>query len=228
MKHLKLPLILVTLILTVTCCVSCIPIDFLGESSNSDIPQITVDKTKLQFECGKKAYDELILAADICEYIGDAVYGAWYFAIYSDGYGLGYNADLALQDLSDEVGISVSDLKVAATVYLGEELDDYVQIYLDDFDCTVDMTIIALEENGTIDKLNTALGNAKAELKTMTAEYSDYSEYPNLKSLYSKVDSYATFLKSPTGSFEQLATTLEKYETEIRTLRSDLEFVFED
>ena len=43
-----------------------------------------------------------------------------------------------------------------------------------------------LEKNGTVDKLDTALANAKAELKTMTQEYSDYSEYPTLKSYLEK------------------------------------------
>ena len=82
--------------------------------------------------------------------------------------------------------------------------------------------------NGTVQRLNDALANAKNELKTMTQEYSDYSEYPNLKSYYSEVSSYAEFAQNPNGSFEQLKTTIETYEREIRTYKSDMSFVFED
>lgn len=183
------------------------------------------DKTQAQYECGKKAYDELVKASDICEEMGDVIYNAWYFAIYeADDYG----KSMILSEFCDVVGLTESEIKAGAAQVLPENLVSVVYVYLGEFDYAVNIVIAALEENGTVDKLDTALANAKAELKTMTQEYSDYSEYPTLKSLYSKTDSYATFLKSPTGSFQQLKTTIENYENDIRTCRSDLAFIFEE
>lgn len=217
-------------LITLSLCVALVLLSFVGCGSSSDNnaeSEKTPDKTQVQYECGKSAYDELSKAAEICAKMGDAVYGAWYFAIYEADYDLLDSSEDALYDLSDKVGVSVDDLTVAAEEYLGD-LAGFVQIYLDDFNYTVHIVSKALEINGTVTELDTALSNSKAQLKTMTQEYSDYDQYPMLKSLYSEIDSYASFLKAPTGSFEQLKTTIEKYETNIRTYKSDLSFVFED
>lgn len=222
MKIQKILAIILTLCLILSGLVACDS----GNASSTE-QQTEDDKAQAQYECGKTAYDELVLAADLCEYMGSAIYDAWFFAIYKADYGNSDDADVALSDLASEVGISVADLKVGAEVVLGD-FAKFVQIYLDDFEYTVDIVTAALEKNGTVDKLNTAISNAKTELKTMTNKYSDYSEYPTLKSMYSKVDSYATFVKNPSGSFEQLKSTIENYNNEIRTYKADLAFIFED
>ena len=97
----------------------------------------------------------------------------------------------------------------------------------DDYSSTKVVAAFADEVNLTSAELDAALKSAKTELKTMTAEYTDYSEYPKLKSYYAKVNSYAEFCKDSQGSFEQLKTTIQDYENEIRTFRADLEFIFE-
>jgi len=184
-------------------------------------------RTKAQFECAKKTYDELVAASKICEAIGDAVYSAWYFAIYeADEYTV--MSDEKVEAFCEEVGISDSDLKKGLKAYKGDDFVIYLPMYLDDFNDAVWIVLFALEENGVISQMDTSLATAKSELKTMTHEYSDYSHYPNLKSFYTQVNSYAEFLKSPSGSFEQLKVTIENYETGIRTYKADLAFVFEE
>lgn len=42
----------------------------------------------------------------------------------------------------------------------------------------------------------------------MGDKYTDYEYYPKLKEYYSKVCSYYEFVKSPTGSFNQLQGTV--------------------
>ena len=84
------------------------------------------------------------------------------------------------------------------------------------------------EKDGTFAQVETSLANAKEELKTMTQQYSDYKYYPSLKSLYSELDAYAEFLKSPSCSFAQLKNIMSDYESKIRTYQSDLSFIFED
>lgn len=188
-----------------------------------NITTTTISRTQLEYECGKKAYDELIIAADICENMASGIYEAWRFAIYdADDYS-SYNMVSAF---SSETGVSVTDLNKAAEAL--EVSSKVLYILLEDFSSAVTIILKAYEVNGTIERLDGALTHAKAELKTMTQEYSDYSQYPTLKSFYSEVDSYASFLKDPSGSFSQLQTTIENYRNQIRTYKSDLSFVFED
>lgn len=196
-----------------------------AENSKQDSPTVeaTLSKTQLEYECGKKAYDELVTASEICKAMGDGVYGAWYFAIFeADDYS-SYNI---VNEFASATGVSVSDLnKVMESIGYSAQLLPYA---LEDFSTAVVMVEEAYKINGTVERLDNALTQAKNELKTMTQEYSDYSHYPTLKSFYSEIDSYATFLKSPTGSFDQLKSTIENYENQIRTYKSDLSFVFED
>ena len=213
---------LLTAVFTI-CLVSCSLLgDSKGDNPSPSSNQET-NKTQEQYDCGKIAYDELLKASKICENMGDAVYGAWYFAIYEAD---DYSSSTITSAFSSETGISVSDLNKAASAY---EISSTLLPYaLSDFSLAVLITTKAFELNGQTKNLDDSIAKAKEQLKTMTQKYSDYSEYPSLKSLYSKVDSYATFLKSPTGSFEQLKTTIQTYENDIRTLISDLSFIFED
>ena len=64
-------------------------------------------------------------------------------------------------------------------------------------------------------------------MQTLTSVYEDYTYYPKLKELYSAVNSYAEFVITPTGSFEQLADTVNTFENNIRTLQSDVGFLFD-
>ena len=205
-------------------CFSMLLIAFVGCDSKAPAGSTSQDDpTKAQFECGKKAYDELVKASTICEDMGDALYGAWYFAIYEAD---DYSGSSRISAFASETGLSSSDIYA-----VGEEMgynSTLLPYALDDFSTAVYVVLAVYEANGKTEELNTALANAKTELKTMTEKYSDYSQYPSLKSFYSEVDSYATFLKSPSGSFEQLKTTIETYEKSIRTYKSDLSFVFED
>ena len=134
-----------------------------------------------------------------------------------------------MKQACEQTGLSMSELEKGVVACKGSE--DFVQflnLYIADFDESVDIAIYALSANGTLSELEKALNTAKSELKTMTQEYRDYTEYPNLKALYSEVDSYAAFVQNPACSFEQLKTIIEKYETNIRTYKADLAFVFED
>ena len=83
------------------------------------------------------------------------------------------------------------------------------------------------KNNGTYTKAEELLASAKESLKSVTNDYSDYTGYPTLKSYYSEVSSYLEFAKSPSGSFSQLKTTIDNYETKMRTYKSDLSFIFD-
>ena len=178
------------------------------------------NKTEAQFECGKKTYDSLNVASDICIELVTKTYNAWKFAIYDGDEG-------SVSDFADEVNLSEDELRQAFESFSGVP-GSLLFLYLDDISATTWTVIEAYKLNGKIGEMDDAIATAKAELKTMTSKYADYSEYPTLKLYYSEVNSYAEFAKSPECSFEQLKTTMEEYEKEIRTYKADLEFIFED
>lgn len=84
----------------------------------------------------------------------------------------------------------------------------------------------AYKVNGTSDKVSSLLSDAKEALRTISDEYSDYEHYPALKDYYSAVNAYFDFCENPTGSFQQLADTINSYENEAREYQNDLDFVF--
>lgn len=65
-------------------------------------------------------------------------------------------------------------------------------------------------------------------MKKMSEKYSDYEHYPSLKKYYTETKSYFDFCKAPTGSFEQVKTTINDYRNDIREYVSDLDYIFED
>lgn len=183
------------------------------------------EKSRNQYECGKSAYDSLVRSEEICIQMMDSIYNAWRFSIYE---ATDYSGNSRVAAFADEAGLTVNEVKTAFMHVHGAFDFDLVAEALTEFSYAVDIVLQAYIDKGLVTELDGELENAKAELKTMTEKYSDYDEYPMLKTYYSKVNSYAEFVKNPTGSFEQLVTTIETYEKEMRDCRGDLEFVFED
>ena len=199
-----------------------------GDASTEPEVDPAKAKSEAQYACGKKAHEQLNAAADICIEMMDGIYEAWRFAIYDAD---DYSRSSVVLEFASEVGLTKTALETAFVDLFADAgaTDASLMAYsLDNFSIAIAIVGQAYVNNGTVQRLDDALASAKSELKTMTQEYSDYSEYPNLKSYYSEVSSYAEFAKNPSGSFEQLKTTIETYEREIRTYRSDMAFVFED
>lgn len=69
---------------------------------------------------------------------------------------------------------------------------------------------------------------AKAQMKNLSENYSDYEHYPNLKGFYTTTSSFFDFCQNPTGSFEQVKTTINDYRNKARGYISDLDYIFED
>ena len=85
---------------------------------------------------------------------------------------------------------------------------------------------MALDTRGDYDTVKQKMSEAQSILQELTTTYDDYTYYPKLKDYYSAVDSYVSFFLSPTGSFNQLADTINNYENSIRTYQSDVGFLF--
>ena len=195
--------------------------------SKTDIKAAEDKKTQEAFDTAKNAYTALNEASDFVVGVMDSVYGAWYFGIYKADDSTTTNV---ISNLSKETHLSTSELS-AAVKSLTESIG--VSEYLWEFSMTDDWQycLYTVNEayvlNGVIGEIQQKIDTANAALRTMTNEFDDYKHYPTLKDYYAKVTSYFEFAQNPTGSFQQLKDTINSYETDMRTLKSDLSFVFE-
>ena len=150
--------------------------------------------------------------------------------------------------LAKEVSLSADEIRVGAAytvaTMLGENWDEMSQedkdSYIDKADtffsamkddmfsfCVMSITG-AYKANGKVAEAQAALDEAKAQMKTLSQEYSDYEHYPNLKGYYTTTSSFFNFCVDPTGSFEQVKQTINDYKNEARDYISDLDYIFED
>lgn len=88
--------------------------------------------------------------------------------------------------------------------------------------------IYAYQENGVFEVVETLLGDAKQEMKQMSAQFSDYEHYPNLKGFFTNTSALFDYCKSPEGSFEQAKDTINEYRNNARKYKNDLDYLFED
>lgn len=177
-----------------------------------------------QFESANSAYNDIVSASEICIDIMDSIYGAWHFAIYkSDDY-YGVNG---IEEFADATNLSYSDVTKALSDVLGFSNPSASYALLEDFNYAIYIVEEVYKSKGLYTQAENLLASAKESLKSVTSEYSDYTGYPTLKSFYSEVSSYLEFAESPSGSFSQLKTTIDNYETKIRTCKNDLAFIFE-
>ncbi|MBQ7290574.1 MAG: hypothetical protein IJW76_02485 [Clostridia bacterium] len=210
-----LSLILVVIMLLSVC--SC------GGDNNST--GTTESPKEIEYIAAEKAYTELIEAHNLCVSAMDSIYGAWYFSIYEydDYYGTsGFN------EFCDKANVDPTELINAISDFAGYSVSKSTAYGLfEEFDYSTYFVGIVLKNNGTYEKINGHLASAKESLKSVTNEYSDYTGYSVLKSYYSEIKAYGEFCESPTGSFSQLKTTVDNYETNLRNYKNDLSFIFE-
>ncbi len=200
---------------------------------------------KKAFEASKAAYDNIDIAYEIAEQFGSDVYEAWRLGIYDDDEIL----DDGCAHLATELNLSEDEIR-DGVVYVvlcnisGEnwedvseeekedqrqKADNYFKYFEDDlFSFCVMVVSAAYEANGKAAEAQTALDAAKAQMKELSENYSDYEHYPNLKGYYTTTSSFFQFCQEPTGSFEQIKTTVNDYRNEARDYISDLDYIFED
>ena len=199
---------------------------------------------KKAFEASKAAYDNIDIAYEITEQFGSDLYEAWRLGIYDDEEILDDGAEHLASELSlnaDEIRAGVA-YTVAAMIGKdwGEMSEEDKNKYINNADSTFSvmeddlfsfcvMAVTgAYTVNGKVEEAQSALDAAKAQMKELSAEYSDYEHYPNLKGYYTTTSSFFEFCNNPTGSFEQVKETINDYKNEARDYISDLDYIFED
>lgn len=182
----------------------------------------TKEITNKVYKNAKIAYNNLNNVVDDCCDMMDSVYNAWYYAIYENDSSKSVKG-FALETNLNEVDV---DSVLKALGYTSTYKQD-LMIKSADFSTLVGLVVLVDTENNKISKIENKLNSVKDTLQTMSNKYSDYEYYPKLKEYYSKASSYYKFVSSPTGSFEQLANTVNDYENNLRTYKEDLQFVFD-
>lgn len=174
-------------------------------------------KGEVVYNNAKDAYEKLKTVAALCVTGMDNIYGAWYFGIYEadDAYWFDYQLSLELVDFSSEEIESARN-----SLGLSE------RTAMSDWQCSLWIVEEAIASRGDYDTINNNMAEAEKVLQSLTEEYNDYTYYPKLKDYYAAVKSYVEFYTNPSGSFKQLADTINNYENNIRTLESDVGFLF--
>lgn len=171
------------------------------------------------YENAKQAYEKLKEVASLCVNGMDSIYGAWYFGIYEAD---DANYSFFFTAMSFEVpGLSSEELEAAA-----KELGFSAYSAMASWQVCLWITEKAIEMRGDYDTISANMTDAEKTLQLLTDEYEDYTYYPKLKEYYASIASYVEFYKNPTGSFKQLADTINNYENGIRTLETDVGFLF--
>lgn len=201
-------------------------------------------KEKKAFEASKAAYDNIDIAYEITEQFGSDIYEAWRLAIYKKDEVI----DDGVSYLATELSLSADEIRegVAYTIaaIVNEDWDTMSEEDRESYIVLADAAFSIMEDdlftlcvlsvsnayavNGSAEKVETALDEAKAQMKELSADYSDYEHYPNLKGYYTTTKSFFDFCQNPTGSFEQVKDTINKYKNEARDYISDLDYIFED
>lgn len=189
-----------------------------------------VDPKEKEFESASMAYFYLTIANQLCDDIMDSIYGAWYFAIYkADDY---LNINSCLNAFCAQANLDFDDTVVALNdvlAYMGYSNPTGTQqlATLRTISTAIDVVIQTYINYETYNSIDVNLANAKEALKSVTNNYADYTGYPTLKMYYSEILSYADFCKSPSGSFEQLKTLINTFDSNLRYYKNDLSFIFD-
>ena len=174
---------------------------------------------EITYKNAKEAYEKLKEVATLCVSGMDAIYNAWYFGIYDADDSTSSTFDY---ELSLEIpGFSSDEIETAR-----EALGLSAWSAKSDWQYSVHIIEAAITLRGDYDTINANMADAEKVLQSLTEEYDDYTYYPKLKDYYASIESYVEFFTNPSGSFQQLADTINNYENGIRTLESDVSFLF--
>lgn len=199
---------------------------------------------KKAFEASKAAYDNVDIAYEITDQYGSDIYEAWRLGIYDDeeilddgAAHLATELNLSEEEINEGVAYTLANVMGSDWETLSDEekeeyrgMTDYAFTLFEDdlFSFCVMVVSNAYIVNGEAEKAQTALDEAKAQMKELSENYSDYEHYPNLKGYYTTTSSFFEFCQNPEGSFEQVKTTINDYRNEARDYISDLDYIFED
>lgn len=188
--------------------------------------------SKKAFESSKEAF-RLITNAYLAtnEYSQD-IYEAWRLGVNSRK---DYDDESNLSDFADEMHIDEIHIKQAIANLLFKDSYEYgdweLLPYLYNgsyFSAWVSVISEAYVCSGDVAEISEQLNSAKALMKQLSSDYSDYEHYPVLKEYFTNTLAFFDFCQHPEGSFEQVVETFNGYRNNAREYFFDLNYVFCD
>ena len=218
-KPISLFLIVLLLLSTIACGGSNASANVAPEPT----PEPTLTPTEQAYKASAEAFTIVDEAYKMTEEFGEDLYEAWRMGIYDDD-------EVSIDYLAKKLNLSKEEISAAIDDLAGEGFGDlYFYLYKDSlFSACVWVVCKAYELNGDVDKITELLSSAKSLMKDMSQKYSDYEHYPNLKGYYTTTNAFFEFCQNPTGSFEQVKDTINKYRNDARSYRNELAYIFED
>ena len=225
----------------------------LSEKQQKSVRNYDMLKKAKIFVVASEAFQLIDNANKDIEVYGADIYEAWLTGITDTDKvkkeGISY--------LSKDLEISEEDLYIGLAILLTENLEDFdwdnssddkkEQIYeivktpeVFDFvlylspdkndipSICVNVVVRAYKHNGSTDKIQENMNEAKIKMKEMSEKYSDYEHYSSLKNYYTTANAFFEFCLEPSGSFEQFKDTVNEYKNDARKYRNDLAYIFED
>lgn len=174
------------------------------------------------FQNASIAFDKLNQITELCVKGMDDIYDSWYIGLYESDISDIPTKGSLITLISEKTSFSNEELVKACNDLNLRVLELYT-----DWNYCIWIVEQAHVNRGTYDRIHTLLTEVNSALKEIGDSYSDYEYYPTLKSYYAKASSYADFFENTTGSFNQLADTINDYENALRTYQSDLSFIFQ-
>lgn len=199
------------------------------------------EPSKSAYDISKEAYDKIKIAHDITEAFASDLYEAWRLGIYDDD----EVRDGGAKYLAKELSLSEKEI-IDGLVYSyygndedynnasaseKENIKNKVSVFFTGdsiFSSCVFAVSGAYKVNGKVKEAQDAIDEAKALMKELSSDYSDYEHYPSLKEFFTNTSAYFDFCQNPDGSFEQVKNTINDYRNKSRELNNDLNFIFED
>ena len=205
------------------------------------------NKSKV-YDLASQAFNNVNEAYTITEEYGSDIYEGWRLGIYN-------NKEIIRDGntyLAKELGLSKEELDNGMSSLLikqlfgsdieklsGDKVDElkdllkkdtvYYKMFEDSlFSFVVNVVSETYKVNGKAELAQEKLDLAKKQMKEMSDQYSDYEHYSNLKGYFTTTNAFFDFCQNPTGSFEQVKDTINKYKNEARDYKNDLAYIFED
>ena len=192
-----------------------------------------LDPETEQFNSGKTVYDKLNAINSISATMASSIYDAWYFAIYEyDDYSA-WNTEKAITDFAVDVGLKREVVVEAIDQYLTglgyTSITETLRLaVLGTNSGAINTVLIAYENTGITKVIDENFATVKSLLKDMSSDYEEITYYSTLKDYYSDSLAYYNFVTSPSGSFSQLATTLNGHTSKLVEHKNDLSFIYEE
>lgn len=195
---------------------------------------------KEAFEVSKSAYSNVKIAYEITEQISSDIYEAWHLGIFEDERILEGGMKGGIHYMASKLSLNRIELREGLRYVMEQagkpsdrddiDIPTFFSKWTDAplFSVCIYSVIAAYTINGKVEEAQNALNAAKAQMKELSENYSDYEHYPNLKGYYTTTSSFFDFCQNPTGSFDQATETINDYKNKARDYISDLDFIFEE